>query len=300
MPTTRKRCKNSSQSVESATDLGVVQENKNSNHTSGKVRKLSKREDLETNKVRVKSPPVKNNKEKQIIMTTSMFEEDGNEVAMEIQADKDVSDGEDKDQSFADDSNSELESDDGEISDREESNDDNENEEQHLTNQQELSNEEAISDSEDEKLAQKKAEKQQRRQARKERRESMENKLDSLTSSVQVMQELMMKSGYGHQEAMQPSTSSKPRKTGKNGCNQKDSSDQIEALSKTTIYKDAVRKQMEVDDPEITFNFNKRDSSSSEDRIDTSDELMEIDVNDQFIADCAQQAEKQQQQQQDR
>ena len=126
----------------------------------------------------------------------------------------------------------------------------------------------------------------------------MENKLDSLTSSVQVMQELMMRSSYVHQEPKQ-STSSKPRDTGKNDSNQKEInlSDQTEALSETTIYKDAVHKQREEDDPEISFNFkNKRDSSSSEERIDTSDELMEIDVNDQFIADCAKQAERQKQQ----
>ena len=53
-------------------------------------------------------------------------------------------------------------------------------------------------------------------------------------------------------------------------------------------------------DSEITFGLeNKqgdagthqhRDSSSSEDRIDTSDELMEVDINDQFIADCAAEA----------
>ena len=192
----------------------------------------------------------------------------------------------------------ESETDDGEISDQEEDND-YESEDHTLASQLDpTSNDEEGLDSEDEKLARRKAEKQKRKQAHKERRESMENKLDSLTSSVQVMQELMMRSGYAHQEP-KPSTSSKPRDTGKNDSNQKESnlSDQTEALSETTIYKDAVHKQREEDNPEISFNFkNKRDSSSSEERIDTSNELMEIDVNDQFIADCAKQAERQKQQ----
>ena len=53
----------------------------------------------------------------------------------------------------------------------------------------------------------------------------------------------------------------------------------------------------EQQDPEVSFKVKnkQRDSSSSEDRIDTSDELMDVevaDIHDQFIADCAKQAEK--------
>ena len=52
---------------------------------------------------------------------------------------------------------------------------------------------------------------------------------------------------------------------------------------------------MEVN-PEITCNVNKQNrvSSSSEDQIDTSDELMEmeVDINECFIADCAQEAKR--------
>ena len=53
----------------------------------------------------------------------------------------------------------------------------------------------------------------------------------------------------------------------------------------------------ENEDPEITFKVDQgkinsnRDSTSSEERIDTSDELMEVDMDidfdERFIADCA-------------
>ena len=66
--------------------------------------------------------------------------------------------------------------------------------------------------------------------------------------------------------------------------------------SETTIYHNILEKVDEVD-PEITFNRTKmRDSSSSEEhdvQIDTSDELIEPDVNKKFIADCAAEAERQ-------
>ena len=45
-------------------------------------------------------------------------------------------------------------------------------------------------------------------------------------------------------------------------------------------------------DSEVTFNLKKkRGSSSSEDRVNTSDELVNIDC-DQFIADCAEEASR--------
>ena len=48
-------------------------------------------------------------------------------------------------------------------------------------------------------------------------------------------------------------------------------------------------------DAEVSFRVpRKRDSSSSEDNVNTSDELMEIDVNDQFIADHAGEGRKHQ------
>ena len=49
-------------------------------------------------------------------------------------------------------------------------------------------------------------------------------------------------------------------------------------------------------DPEVSFRMKKhRESSSLEDQIDTSDELMEIDINEKFIADCETEAARQRQ-----
>ena len=54
------------------------------------------------------------------------------------------------------------------------------------------------------------------------------------------------------------------------------------------------------DDPEITFKqtntvtkvgtVRNRDSSSSEEGVNTSDELMIVDINEQFITDCQEEA----------
>ena len=68
--------------------------------------------------------------------------------------------------------------------------------------------------------------------------------------------------------------------------------------SDTTIYNNILNKMPQREDEiqvdaEITFNRSKfRESSSSEDQIDTSDDLMETDVNDKFIAECAAEVEK--------
>ena len=62
------------------------------------------------------------------------------------------------------------------------------------------------------------------------------------------------------------------------------------SYSETTIYKPAIEKQQMVD-PEISFKLpeERRGSSSSEEQIDTSDELMDVD---NFIADCEAAAKK--------
>ena len=70
-----------------------------------------------------------------------------------------------------------------------------------------------------------------------------------------------------------------------------------DSLSEVTIYKSAVQKQgkeLEEVDNKVSFNYRKRDSSSSEEpeKIDTSDELIEEDINERFIAECASQAKR--------
>ena len=113
----------------------------------------------------------------------------------------------------------------------------------------------------------------------------MEDKIDLLSTSLKAMQEMMAEKGFLGQEG-----TAKNYDPGENAKVNKDSKSQVSSLQ-TTIYKNAV-KRVQTGNPEITFLVKeKRDSTSSEDRIDTSDELMEIDdVHNQFIADCQRRA----------
>ena len=63
--------------------------------------------------------------------------------------------------------------------------------------------------------------------------------------------------------------------------------------SEATIYKNAVEfveNDDEMKDPEISFNYKNRDSTSLEEKVNTSNEFMEVDVNERFIAECAREA----------
>ena len=136
------------------------------------------------------------------------------------------------------------------------------------------------------------------------RRQSVKDKLDTLTNSVKVMQELLLQQGIFREkrESQQPS---KGKTKGSRGGKHDKSTNKITEdgnESETTIYQNILEKvddQIRVD-PEIIFNRSKlRNSSSSDEpdkQIDTSDEMMEVDINEKFIADCAEEARKQQQQ----
>ena len=171
------------------------------------------------------------------------------------------------------------------------------------------------SETEEERNERKKRDKKVRKAARKDRRVSMEDKLDSLTSVVGNLQHLLIQQGVlgdpqktkkvARQER-EPSTPTRKRSMpkGKSAIVNDDQDIELDkqgvndSESETTVYKDAVRcdrdntDMIEDMDTEITFNFKKRDSSSSEDRIDTSDEMIKVDVNDQFIAECRDAAKK--------
>ena len=130
-----------------------------------------------------------------------------------------------------------------------------------------------------------------RQKERRDRRVSLEQKLDTLSTSVQVMQQMIAQQGLVSQQLPlnRPTTS-------KNSANTYSESD-------TTIYRTAAQKQGSADesihipvqgDPEISFKNNKRASSSSEEeQVDTSDELIDYDEHDKFIAECTAQAKKQ-------
>ena len=100
-----------------------------------------------------------------------------------------------------------------------------------------------------------------------------------------------------------PSTSDQPNVVAKEG-NPPLHKESAPSGSETTIYRrvlDKVKQSEVVVDPEITFRIESkgdskhRNSSSSEERIDTSDEMMEVDdldINECFIADCQAEANR--------
>ena len=133
----------------------------------------------------------------------------------------------------------------------------------------------------------------------KSQRKSVEEKLDNLNNTLEVMKEFFLNSGM----VGQPSTSQEKPKRNQGG-GDRGNMTCIPTNSDTTIYNNVLNQvgedESEDVDPEITFkqteisgNDNRlRESSSSEDRIDTSDELMDVDVDvhDKFIADCEMEA----------
>ena len=127
--------------------------------------------------------------------------------------------------------------------------------------------------------------------------EEMEVRLNTMSSILQTVKELLLQK--------EQTLESRPNKATEQGKNVVLT--EISA-SDTTICRNVLEKvNDQQDDPEITFKLNeeqktnvsapnKRDSSSSEDQdqVDTSDELMDIDmdINDKFIADCACEAKR--------
>ena len=134
-----------------------------------------------------------------------------------------------------------------------------------------------------------------------DRRDIMEQKLDTLSSSVHALQQMLLKQQERENDNRKKKKEGKPdHKQGK--------TDLLSSNSETTIYHNALNKISECDqgstiqvDDKIAFRKDRvknRDSSSSEEKMDTSDEMfepgMEVAINDiseHFIADCEQEAE---------
>ena len=129
----------------------------------------------------------------------------------------------------------------------------------------------------------------------------MEDRLDTLSSTLLVMKELLVKSGISEPDSRKAGNSPAEVKTsGKSGNDNKLTT----SRSEMTIYENALENLGKVNeqivDSEITFRVtdemldkqcyvetDKRDSTSSEkERIDTSDEIIdtELDINEKFIA----------------
>ena len=137
--------------------------------------------------------------------------------------------------------------------------------------------------------------------------------MDQVSTTLLVMQNMMLKKGMfdetnsGQQGGHTPQYDDKNK--GKTKAGKLDPVSVNETGSNTTIYQNVLQqvarsgeetKETEPgfinaeirdkDDPEIVLNIKlpgteRRESTSSEDKIDTSDELMEVDC-DKFIADC--------------
>ena len=143
-------------------------------------------------------------------------------------------------------------------------------------------------------------------------RVSMEQKIDSLSMSVQALQEMMLLQQQTSQ-AKGTKESVKPKKKKKEKSKSKDRDqgmpEHLTSNSDMTIYQNMLQKITDKDvegstiqvDEEIAFkksSVNKnRDSSSSDEKMDTSDEIADIeielnDMNEHFIADCKQEAKR--------
>ena len=113
----------------------------------------------------------------------------------------------------------------------------------------------------------------------------LEERLDTISSTLLAMKELMVKNGLVTEEQ-----GKKVKCQGNVDTNL--------LTSQTTIYRNVLDKQVEKEaiiDEEISFKVKDNDhnlSSSSDERIDTSNEMIEMDVHNvqSFIADCAAEA----------
>ena len=133
-------------------------------------------------------------------------------------------------------------------------------------------------------------------------RQSVEDRLEKMSDTLLTMQDLIVKNRL-LQNNSQQAGSSKTSKADKGNVNLNSSDSDMTVYRKVLLKDSSNENNNEDEDPEITFKvdqekINNRDSTSSEERIDTSDELMEvgmdIEFNERFIADCAREAKRRQ------
>ena len=289
-----------SKQLEDCTEVNSVV-NVNSNHATDS--NASHKDGLHaTKRNKIKSKVLVANSANTPKMQTIQFEEEGNTVMMEINENSaNEFTSEDEAETETQIRSSDSESD---VSDREMASDQEEGE---LTEgPHNPSDTEEYSDSTTPQLTLKSA-----KRLRKEAcRQSFEARLDMMSNTLLAVQELLVNSGIASGAVGNtPKTSHKDDQAKqKSGKERQDGGKQtVTSTSETTVYDNALEKievTQRVVDPEISFKITgkdkqcgksegKRDSSSSEERIDMSDEMMEIDLdlNDKFIADCQAEAE---------
>ena len=116
-----------------------------------------------------------------------------------------------------------------------------------------------------------------------DKRQSVEEKLDCLTSTFASMQDIMIKKGW------LDLSNDKDKEKGKN-VNESEPNENSsgENMSEAMIYHNALDKvvTMDIGDPEVSFKLNRlRESTSSEEPNDTSDDLGMDEPNDKSISD---------------
>ena len=145
---------------------------------------------------------------------------------------------------------------------------------------------------------------------KKKSRKSVEDRLDGLTSAFFAIKDAMTQQGFLDQQSpVQKSKTVKSKVVKVNNQGKKILPNIDDEQSETTIYHDAIEKikgSVDNSDSEIMFNFAKQNdnvdqdtgNSDSEqnmqvDTVDTSDEMLEMNDAEKFIAECAEQARKQ-------
>ena len=141
-----------------------------------------------------------------------------------------------------------------------------------------------------------------KKKKKKAKRKSMEDKIDTMSNTLLAWQQIMMKNGLLATESDKERADNRKRNKNETTAKRPNKGEENLAVSNsdTIIYQNVLNKQTTSEvivDPEITIkrcghlvdaeNAKNRQSSSSEEIIDTNDELMEVDVNDPFVAGAA-------------
>ena len=238
------------------------------------------------------STSVKKKNTKISVVETVVFEEDGEMISMEINdggaAANEFASGEDYEQSQG---NTTAESEDSESGSKSET-----CEVEEVSEQEETASEadKSRNSSQDNPVTPKRRKKMDRK--------SMEEKLDTLSDALFGLKEMFLQKTLGDHSDM--SDKKKKDKQTENSARDK-STDRTSnnSNSDTTVYQNALlRTDQELNevqvDNEISFKKKaNRDSSSSEDRMDTSDETLEFDaqhhneLNQRFISDYKEEAQ---------
>ena len=205
--------------------------NVNSNHSSVSLKKRSNEEDIKqlrkTRSSSKRQDVVEDEKKAKI--SKCKFQERDETVEMEVDEGNEMSDGEidsesDEDSQMVDPSS---DGDDGTIS--------NENAEQSAT----YSTDNEIDAEDEEEL--RKRQKREKRKEKLERWASMENKLDTLSSTLQTMQQMMVEKGFFEEK-----NTEKPQRKEKGKQNHQEGKISDSETSEVTIYKNAVPRVNEV------------------------------------------------------